>query len=134
MIDVGFNLLTWAVLKRRNIQFVDKNLCELMNDSDPYEKLIIEKKTDLAGRQAKLISLARGMALSESSLFSATTESTEWINQIIRERDDDETRITGKAFINDSGDCLAKISVQILSERRKKKQARPMVKSSNDCG
>ena len=115
MIDVGFNLLAWTVLKRRNIQFVDRSLCECMGDQDPYERLLVEEKADLKSYRPKLVSLARGMALGKDNLFADMAESQRWISRIIRERADDETRISSKAVVNDTGDCLAKISIEILS-------------------
>ena len=118
MIDVGFNLLVWTVLKRRNIQFVDRGLCECMGDQDPYERLLVEEKADLKDCRPKLVSLARGMALGKDNLFSDMAESQRWISRIIRERGDDETRISSKAVVNDAGDCLAKISIEILSRRK----------------
>ena len=118
MIDAGFNLLAWAVLKRRSIQFVDRSLCDYLGDQDPYEKLFVEKKGDLNNYRAALVSLARGMSLGKANLFADMAESQRWISQIIYERSDDEVRIGGKAIVNDEGDCLARISVEILSRRK----------------
>lgn len=118
MIDVGFNLLAWTVLKRKSVKHVDGALRSCISKRNPYGVLRIKSSTDPMDGKWRVKDLAQGMNMGDAQLFQQEYEASKLISEIICQRSNDETSITGSVLVNDANTCMAKISISIMSKRK----------------